>query len=386
MHMITRAVVSAGIVLGTVVSVAACAADGPTATGTDAGTGTSASTDRSTPTSTPTRSGAGTVDFGPAPDVSGAPACSSLLPEDLAAAVVPGARPVDLLGEAAHVAGTEAFLVAVGGASCTASDGVAPLDDQVPGRRGDPVFEGVQLTVLPAGLDALAEHREFDAVSALEGCSASDSARVYCATDARAGSAWVTLSATRLQDDADAVPERVQPAFDALLAAVVDRVSASSLGTADDDRADPDGSITRCDADNVNAVADTTLAVGPFPNSSTAPEPTDFARNRVGAESCVFVSDDQETGHVRTGAIYTHLPEGGWVAEQRIAAGAIDRSGRIDLDGLGAGDGAWRTCDERACSVDVVRDGDWTHWVLFTEDAADTATAIGSWVERSSRV
>ncbi len=379
--MITRGVVAAGVVLVAVASIAGCTA--PTPAATDAGA-TSSPTDG--PTSSPTTGGdqaAGAVDFGPDPVASGVPGCGALLPADLVAAVVPSARPVDLLTDAAHLAGSEAFLPAAGGATCDVSNGVAPLDDHVPGRRDEPVFEGVRLTVLPAGADALAEFRGFDGGSTDAACAASDAARVYCSADTLAGSAWVSIHGTRLQDDDQATPEQLQPAFDALVAAVVDRVASSSAGTAPGDGVADDGSITQCDATNVNASTSTQLEVGPFPNSSTAPETTDFARNRVGGDSCAFVSGDDSTGYLRASALYAHLPDGGWMAERRLAAGTIDRGDRLELDGLGTGDAAWRTCDETACSVDVVHDGDWSHWLLFRDVAPDTSAAIERWVRAS---
>jgi len=379
MHTFTRGIVSAGIALVTIVSIAGCATDGSDAAATDDATGSATTT----PSSTPTGSATGTIDFGSAPGTAGRPTCAELLPGDLVTAVVPAARAVDTLTDVAHVAGSEAFLPAAGGATCDSSNGVAPLDDHVPGRRGEPVFEGVRLTVLPDGEAALARQRAFNGSATLTDCAASDAARVYCGADTLAGTAWVSLTATRLQDDTDAVPEQVQPAFDALLAAVVERVAGSALGNDRGEGEGDDGSITDCDAANVDAVTSTTLAVGPFPNSSTAPTTTDFARHRVGADSCVFVSTDDASGYVRAGALYAHLPDGGWVAERRLGSRAIERGDRLDLDGLGDGDAAWRTCDETGCSVDVVQDGDWTHWLLLADVAPNTSSAIERWVETS---
>lgn len=369
---------SAAVVLATVVAATACSTDAPAPAGPDRSS-------EPTPSATTTPGGATstTVDFGDGPQTTGFPDCAELLPGDLAAGVVPDVRPVDVVADVAHVAGSEAFLPAAGGVTCSLSNGVAPLDDPVPGGRDQPVYEGVSLTVLPAGGAALTAHREFDGSGAPTDCTASDAARVYCDADVPAGDAWVSLSTTRLQDDDDATPEQAQPAFDALLATVVDHVATTRLGTAEGDGGADDGSITTCDAGNVNAVTGTTLSVGPFPNSSAPPETTDFARNRVGADSCVFVSTDEGSGYTSAGALYTHLPGGGWVAEQRLAAGTIDRGDRLDVPGLGAGDAAWRTCDETACSVDVVHDGDWTHWLLFADVAPDTSTAIAGWVGTS---
>lgn len=366
---------TAGVVLAAVVSTAGCTAVTPAPAATDGGAASS-------PTSTP-EPAADTVDFGPGPAATGAPGCDALLPAALVDAVVPSARTVDLLTDVAHIAGSEAFLPAAGGVTCDSSNGVAPLDDHVPGRRDEPVFEGVRLTVLPAGADPLAEFREFDGGGTTSACAASDAARVYCSTDTLAGSAWVSIDVSRLQDDDQATPEQVQPGFDELVAAVVDRVASSSLGTDPGDGADDDGSITQCDATNVNASTSTALEVGPFPNSSTAPETTDFARNRVGGASCAFVSGDDTTGYLRAGALYAHLPDGGWTAERRLGAGTIERGDRLDLDGLGPRDAAWRTCDETACTVDVVHDGDWTHWLLFADVAPNTSSAIERWVRAS---
>jgi hypothetical protein len=83
-------------------------------------------------------------------------------------------------------------------------------------------------------------------------------------------------------------------------------------------------------------------------------------------------------------AQYDRLPNGGWAVEQRLAAGTIDRDGRIDLDGLDDGDGAWRTCDDTACTLDVVSDGGtWEHFVLMRAVAPDTAEAVERWATAS---
>lgn len=373
MHRISRRVVAVGLALATVVGVAGCSLpSSPVAEGT------------ATPTATPTPTDSEArveIDFGSAPNPAAQPSCSALLPEGRVAAVVPGVRPTDLLVEAAHIGGPEAFVAAAGGVVCVRSNGVAPLDDAVPGQAGDTLFEGVRLSVLPGGRSAHAEHIAFDGQGAAPGCSASDSARVYCGADLVAGGAWVSLSSTRLQDDADATPEAAQPAFDALVGDVVERVEGSSLGRVPDVGTDDDGSITACDAGRVNAVTDHDLDVGPFPNSSTAPEVEDFARNRVGGDTCVFVGT--AGAYPTADALFVHLPDGGWIAERRLGSGAVDDSDRIDLPGLAGGDAAWRTCDDGACSIDVVRDGDWTHYLLFDRAAPDASAAVERWVRAS---
>lgn len=364
-----------GIALASVVGVVGCSVPStPTAE-------VSASTLPPAPSDTTTPGAAGTVDFGAAPDTTAVPACSAILPDDLTTALVPGVRAVDVLTDVDHVAGTDAFVAAAGGTVCVSSNGVAPLDDHVPGRQGEQLFEGVRLSVLPGGRAALAEHDEHAGQAASTDCGASDSARVYCTAEVLAGGAWVSLASTRLQDDTDATPEQAQPAFDALLAAVTERVAGSAIGDAGTSDVSDDGSITPCDAGKVDAVTDTELVVGPYPNSSTAPEIEDFARNRVDGDACVFV--DATGAYPTADGLYARLPAGGWVAEGRLAAGTVDRGDRLELAGLGQHDAAWRTCDDDACSVDVVQDGTWTHYLLFSRAAPDTSAAVVRWVEAS---
>lgn len=366
----------AGIALAAVIGMAGCSVPSTPVAEHSAST---------VPTGSPTASAAAaTVDFGSAPDTTGLPACSAVLPASLVSALVPGSRAADVVAGAAHVSGTDAFVVAAGGIVCDSSNGVTPLDDHVPGKRGEAMFEGVRLSVLPGALTALAAHRAFDGRSASPECNASDSARVYCGAEVSAGDAWVSLTSTRLQDDEDATPDQARPAFDALVAAVVEQVRSSPLGRTPDVGTADDGSITACDAGKVNAVTDRELAVGPFPNSSTAPELEDFARNRVHGDACVFVGG---TGDYPTAdGLYAHVPGGGWIVERRLATGAADRSDRLDLDGLGEHDAAWRTCDTDACTVDVVHDGDWTHYLLFSRAAPETSDAVGRWVGASFAV
>lgn len=373
MHTFTRGVVGAVVALTSIVVVAGCSVPStPTAEG-------SAST---VPTGTPTPSAtAASVDFGPAPDTAGRLACSTALPDDLVADLVPGLHAVDALTESAHIAGTEAFIPGAGGIVCARTNGVAPLDDHVPGRAGDPVFEAVRLSVLPDAQAALAELADATGGAEPLPCGASDAARVYCTADVAAGNAWVHLDSTRVQDSADATPEQAQRAFDALLSAVVEKVSGSSLGTASGGITGDDDSLTSCDAGNVNAVTATELAVGPFVNSGTPPEAEDFARNRLGGDTCVFVR--AEGSYPTADALFTQVPDAGWIVQRRLAAGLVSRDDRLDLDGLGARDAAWRTCDEDACTVDIVQDGDWTHYILFRRAAPDTSGAIERWVEAS---
>jgi len=373
MHTFTRGVVGAGVALASIIVITGCSVPStPTAevSASTAPTGTPAPTEAAT-----------TVDFGSTPDTTGRLACSTALPDDLVAALVPGLRAVDTLTDSAHIAGSEAFVPGAGGILCDRSNGVAPLDDHVPGRAGETLFEGVRLSVLPDARAALAEHNEYNGGGTPTTCGASDSARVYCTADVIAGSAWVHLASTRLQDDADATAEQAQPAFDALLSAVVRQVSGSPLGTTSDGTTTDDGSITTCDAGNVNAVTTTELAVGPFVNSSTAPEADDFARNRVGGASCVFIGT--AGSYPTADALFTQVPDAGWIVQRRLAAGTVARAERLDVDGLGARDAAWRTCDDDACTVDVVHDGDWTHYVLYRRAAPDASGAIARWVASS---
>lgn len=336
-----------------------------------------------TPSATATSDAAGaTVDFGDPPERAAAPACTTLLPADLVDALVPGATVTDPLTTAAHVNGSWSALLVAGGTDCWATNGTSPLDDVQPGTRDDPMYQGVIVSVMPRAASA------FDAATTsatqLQGgaltpdCAASDSARVYCRGSVLAQNAWVTVDVTRLQDTADATPEAMQPTFVALVERVRAAVATSEAGTqTGDDSAD--GSFTTCSPDRVNAVTTTALR-DPLAQTDTLPWLPEYARTRVGGTQCVFSGGST---YALDDAVYSSTPRAGWFVEQRLAAGLVDRADRIELPGLGSGDGAWRTCDDTACSIDVVHDGTWTQYLLHSRVAPDTRSAVERWATSS---
>lgn len=349
---------------------------GCSVTGSAAPTTASTKATASTSSPTPTRDA---VDFGPAP--AAAPSCDTILPLDAAQTVVPGAVETERIGMP-NVEGSWFAAATVGGLECAAGNGVSPVDDTTLATRDDPTYQGIVVTVLPdaeaAFADYLADVTEGGTV--MPACRAADSARLFCNADALAGTAWVSVSSTRLQDTADATPELAGPVVEALLGRVTAAVSASPLARATAPDAQREVAPTACSPTRVNAVTSRPLIDGWGQ--------TDYFRTaglvalaRADSDRCQFAS----TGESRydPGAYYSALPKGGWVAQERLAAGSIDRVGRLDLDGLGASDGAWRTCDDTACSVDIVHDGDWTHFVLLRSVAPDTAAAIERWVRSS---
>jgi len=327
------------------------------------------------------------VSFGRTPDSAGWPGCAQLLPSDLVDALVPGAAAEDPLTEQAHTLGAWAFPQAAEGTSCWATDGVSPIDDVAEARRDDPVFQGVHVSVLP---DARPEFRATggsDAASASMSvtevrCDASDAARVQCQGGVLAGDAWVQITVIRLQDSTDATPEALLPAFRTLLEHAQQDVADSAGASVSSDHPAASSRLTVCDSSRVDEVSDVDLSTPSDVATDIAAELGDFAMHRVAAANCVFRYDG--TGrYPLTGAAYSALPDGGWVLEQRLGNGTVDRSGRLDLDGLESGDAAWRTCDDMLCSVDVLRDGTWEHFALWRAVAPDTTSAIVRWVEAS---
>jgi hypothetical protein len=328
-----------------------------------------------------------TISFGRSPDTAGWPGCAQLLPTDLVDAVVPGVAVEDPLTAQAHTTGAWAFPRAAGGTSCWATNGVSSLDDVAEARHDDPVYQGVHVSVLP---DARPEFEaaggnspESAGMSMIEvRCDATDAARVQCQGGVLAGDAWVDLAIIRAQDSADATPEVVLPAFRALLGRVQQTVASSAGASVSTDHEAASNRLTVCDSDRVDAVSDVDLSTWQDVPTDVAVELRDFAMNRVDAASCDFQYDGAGR-YAHTGAVYSALPDGGWVLEQRLGNGVVDRSGRVDLDGLEAGDGAWRTCDDTLCSVDVLRDGTWEHFALWRAVAPNTASAIVRWAEAS---
>lgn len=382
---ITTAAVAVTVVLG----LTACSgtdsssAPGPTS-GAASGT-----------TSTPATGAAGSdqdgadepIAFGRTPDSAGWPSCAQLLPGGLVEAVVPGVAVEDPLTGQAHTLGAWAFARAAGGASCWATNGVSTLDDVAEARRDDPVFQGVHVSVLP---DAGPEFRAAggnDAAGASMSttevrCDATDAARVQCQGGVLAGDAWVDVTAVRAQDSAAATPEAVLPAFRTLLGHVQQNVTGSAGASVSTGHAAASSRLTVCDSSRVDDVSDVDLSTPSDVATDTAAELGDFAMHRVEGAVCVFRYDGSGR-YPLTGAAYSELPDGGWVLEQRLGNGTVDRSGRLDLDGLESGDAAWRTCDDMLCSVDVLRDGTWEHFALWRAVAPDTTSAIVRWVEAS---
>ncbi|UFU13888.1 hypothetical protein LQK89_15500 [Curtobacterium sp. C1] len=384
MHTFTRGVVGLALLAAAATGLAACSTDGaPPRAAT-----TSTPTPMSDPTSSPTEVAAErstTVDFGPAPEQATAPPCSTLLPSDLVDVIVPGATGTDLLTDAAHVNGTWSSIRVDGGTECWATNGVSPLDVVTPTEQGDPVFEGISVSVLPraaAALDAATTAASQLQDAPLEPtCDASDAARVYCRGDVLAQNAWVSVAVTRLQDDADATPEAIEPAYRTLLERVRAAVAASPAGTQTGPDS-PDASFTPCSPDRVNAVTTVTLR-DPYHRTDTVPWLAQAATTRAGGEHCVFGSG---SGWESVDAAWSTTPRAGWFVEQRLGAGLVDRADRVDLPGLGDGDGAWRTCDDTACSIDVVHDGTWTQYFLQRRVAPNTSEAVLRWAESSFRV
>lgn len=342
---------------------------------------TSGPTATSTPSATATET-ATTVDFGSAPAGSGAPSCAALLPTDLVGALVPGTTTTGLLTTASHVLGSWSAIQVAGGTDCWSTNGVSPVDDVEPGTRDDPEYEGVHVSVLPHAATAFATATRVatspaESTTAID-CAASDSARVFCHGGVLAGSAWVSVQVTRLQTTADATPEAMLPTYRDLLDQVRAAVASSPAGTASGDDS-ADWAFTPCSADRVNAVTSVTLRDA-VSGTDTPPGIDEFVNHRIGSATCRFVEGER---YDASDALYSATPDAAWIVEQRLAAGLIDRAHRIDLPGLGERDGAWRTCDDAACSVDIVHDGTWLQYFLPARVAPNTSSAVERWAEAS---
>lgn len=380
-----RAAVVTAAAATLVLGLTACSGSGaPSDSGAGDGSASPTPAAQTTPAASPDEE---TISFGRAPASAGLPGCAQLLPEDLVDALVPGARAEDPLTGQAHATGSWAFPRATGGTSCWSTTGVSALDDVAEADRDTAVYQGVRVSVLPDARPEFAaaggNDPESAGMSMIEvRCGATDAARVQCQGGVLAGDAWVDLAVVRGQDTSDATPEAVLPAFRALLDRVQQTVAASAGAAASTEHQAASSRLTTCDSDRVDAVSDVDLSTVQDQATDLAVELGHFAMDRVGGAECVFQYDG-EGRYPLTGAVYSELPEGGWVLEQRLGNGVVDRSGRLELDGLEAGDGAWRTCDETVCSVDVLRDGTWEHFVLWRAIAPNTASAIVRWVEAS---
>jgi hypothetical protein len=324
------------------------------------------------------------IDFGSTPAVG--PSCDTILSIDTVRTVVPSAAATPLVG-LARVDGSWFAAMTSGGLTCAATNGVSQLDDVQFGARDTPVYQGVVVTVLPDAADEFQRYsgQASEAGAVAGSCAATDSARLSCTGDLLAGTAWLSVSATRVQDDVDASPEVMDPKFTALVRSVASAVRATALATADAPTTTRPVAPTACSATRVNAVASTRL-IDAWANTDYYQDASLTSLARADEDRCQFVVDTSgDWPHASTGAVYTSLPNGGWVVRARLAAGAIARDGRIDLPDLGAHDAAWRTCDTTACSVDIVHDGAWTHYLLTAAVAPSTSDAIEQWVRSSWR-
>lgn len=378
MYTFTRGVVGLALLTTATVLLTGCATTDQDPRSASATTGPSRSA-TAPATKTPA---AATVDFGQAPDGPDAPSCSTLLPSDLVDSLVPGVEPRDVVATVRHAIGSLATVRVAGGTVCSATNGVAQIDDVVPTTREDTAYEGVALSVLPdaaaAFRDAGTQATSPQETATVVRCDASDSARVFCHGGVLAGTAWVDVDVVRLQTSTEATPEAMLPTFRALLDGARTAVAASPAGTATGD--DASGwAFTPCSPDRLNAVTSVTLRDSAS-GTDTAPGIGEYAQGRIGSDVCRFVDDD---GTSSAEAVFSSTPDAAWIVEQRLAAGLIDRGGRIELTGLGARDAAWRTCDDTACTVDVVHDGTWTQYFLTKRVAPDTSAAVERWAESS---
>jgi hypothetical protein len=379
MYTFTRGVVSLALLTTATVLLTGCAM-------TDQGprSGSTATTEPSSSATSPATEtpAAATVDFGHAPHGPDAPSCSTLLPSDLVASLVPGVQPRDVVATSRHAIGSLTTVRVAGGTDCSATNGVPLIDDVVPTTRADAAYEGVVLSVLPDAAAAFRDAGE-QATTPLESstevrCDASDSARVFCHGGVLAGTAWVDVDVVRLQTTADATPEDMLPTFRALLDGARSAVAESPAGTATGDDA-TGWAFTPCSPERLNAVTSVALRDS-VSGTDTAPGIGEYAQGRIGSDVCRFVAED---GRSTADAVFSSTPGAAWVVEQRLAAGLIDRAGRIELPDLGARDAAWRTCDDTACTVDVVHDATWTQYFLTKRVAPDTSSAVQRWAESS---
>jgi hypothetical protein len=379
MHTFTRGVVSLALLTTATVLLTGCATADQ-----DPRSGSTATTESSSPAPAPATetSAAATVDFGRAPDGPDAPSCSTLLPSDLVDSLVPGVEPRDVVATLPHAIGSLATVRAAGGTDCSATNGVQQIDDVVPTTRDDTAYEGVVLSVLP---DAAAAFRDAgqQATTPLESatevrCDASDSARVYCHGGVLAGTAWVDVNVVRVQTTADATPEAMLPTLRTLLDGARTAIASSPAGTATGDDS-AEWAFTPCSPDRLNAVTTVTLRDS-VSGTDIAPGIGEYAQGRIGSDVCRFVAED---GRSSADAVFSSTPGAAGIVQQRLAAGLIDRGGRIELPGLEARDAAWRTCDDTTCTIDVVHDGTWTQYFLTKRVAPDTSSAVQRWAQSS---
>lgn len=364
-----------GIAAAVVVALSGCSMLG-------SGTGSAAPSRSATATSSATATtAAADVTFAARPDQAGMPSCTSILPAGLTARLVPAIADDDPLTRQVHVEPSTLAVEADGGLSCNIDNGVAFIDSVSPGKQGDPMRNGITAMVLPDASDELDALLADPAVSAPVSCTASDAARVSCTADVHAGSAWLDISLERVQDADGVTPEGMQDRFQALVTHATSVVAESPLGTADvpHESGDPGPSI--CVADRVNAVTTTPLA-DPYAATDFTQDIIWVSLERAGAEWCSFVTTGRDP-YAPIGAVYGTIPKGSWIVEARIDAGLIDADDRIDLDGLGTGDAAFRTCDDTLCTVDVVHSGNWTRYLLQKSVAPDTSAAIETWARSS---
>ena len=149
---------------------------------------------------------AATVDFGQARAGPGAPSCSTLLPSDLVD--FPGARR-RAAGRrrepSAHAIGSLATVRVAGGTVCSATNGVAQIDDVVPTTRDGPPPTRASPSPcsptqpLPSGTPVEQATTPQETATVVR-CDASDSARVFCHGGVLAGTAWVDVDVVRLPD------------------------------------------------------------------------------------------------------------------------------------------------------------------------------------------
>ncbi|MFZ7087380.1 hypothetical protein [Curtobacterium sp. RRHDQ10] len=322
------------------------------------------------------------VRFTDAPNRSGMPDCAAVLPSGLSARLVPSIAPDDPVTEQRHIDPATMASVAAGGLVCNVDNGVAAMDSVYPGQHGDPVRNGIVATVLPDANDALDAFLSSDTwTGSPVSCSASDAARVSCSADVHAGSAWLHIALDRVQDADDATPGGLQDRFRALVTHATATVQDSALGTVTvaHEQGSPGPSV--CVTTRVDAVTDT-----PLRDRWNATDWQDdiswVSLERAGGEWCDFHRADEQDS-TAVAARYGTLPQGSWVVRARIDAGLVDADDRIDLDGLGAHDAAFRTCDDTLCTVDVVHDGDWTRYLLEKSVAPDTSAAVEAWARSS---
>lgn len=347
------------------------------------GVGGPAPSSSPTPTSSPSTTAATDgVRFTERPDQAGMPACTSVLPAGLTARLVPAVADDDLLTEQEHMDPSAMAAPASGGLTCSIDNGVAAMDSVYPGTQGDPMRNAVTATVLPDASEALDTFLGQDSSgSGPVWCAATDAARLLCQADVHAGSAWLSVGLERVQDATDVTPEGMRDRFQALVAHATTAVQDSPLGSAEVPHETGDPGPSTCIATRVDTVTSTPL-VDTNAGTDWHDDISWVALERAGADVCDF-RPASEQGYATVAARYGTLPKGSWAVRARIEAGLVDAADRIQLDGLGAHDAAFRTCDDTLCTVDVVHGGDWTRYLLATSVAPDTSAAIESWATSS---